>query len=242
MLRQLRQKKVMKKILWVLAILIIPAFVLWGAAGLRDQSNHAGMVFGKKVSFSEYREAYNAVKNRALMTYGSKFYDMQQELNLEEEAWSYIIMLKEAKRKRVNVSDNEVIARISSFGFFQNKEGAFDPKAYELILANSFRITPRQFEEEMRNSLIIEKLVRDTFASAAAPDDREIEEALSKTKEDKETKESPEERRENVKKRLAVSKKFNAYNNWYDDLYKRAGLINNLKAQEEGTEEGAEKK
>ncbi|NQT06400.1 MAG: SurA N-terminal domain-containing protein, partial [Candidatus Omnitrophica bacterium] len=105
MLRQLRQKKVMKKILWVLAILIIPAFVLWGATGLRDQPNHAGMVFGKKVLFSEYREAYNAVRNRALMTYGSKFYDMQEKLNLEEETWSYIIMLEEAKKKRIKVSD-----------------------------------------------------------------------------------------------------------------------------------------
>ena len=60
MLRQLRSKKVAKKILIGLAIIIIPAFVLWGArsSSRRGQgASFAGAIFGKKISFEKYAKS-----------------------------------------------------------------------------------------------------------------------------------------------------------------------------------------
>ena len=65
MLKSLRQKKVMKRILGPFAVLIILAFVLWGAGGLRESGNYAGTIFGKRVGLDEYRESLIAVTNQA---------------------------------------------------------------------------------------------------------------------------------------------------------------------------------
>ena len=73
MLKQLRSKDVAKKILIGLAIIIIPAFVLWGAGSLRggrsDRPRYAGTIFGRKVSFQEYADSWRAVRNDARMRY-----------------------------------------------------------------------------------------------------------------------------------------------------------------------------
>ena len=51
LLKFLRKKKNMKLIIWGLAILIIPAFVLWGAGASRNKGkgpNYAGKIFNRK--------------------------------------------------------------------------------------------------------------------------------------------------------------------------------------------------
>lgn len=265
MLKQLRQKRVMKRVLWILALIIIPAFVLWGAGGLRESRNYAGMLFGKRVKFDEYRAGFDAVKNRALLTYGSKFYELQDKLNLEEAAWEHLIMLKEAKRKKIKVSNDEVITRIASFPFFQDKSGSFDHRAYALILNGTFRTEPREFEEEMRQFIMIEKLVQGVFSDLPEPTDSEIEAEIKKEEETKrelerereekkreedkekeekiekggETKkeETPEKKRERIKNQLLMTKRIEAYQGWRTDLYNRAGLISNIKKEEEEVQE-----
>lgn len=236
MLKQLRQKKVMKRILWALAILIIPAFVLWGAGGLRESRNYAGMLFGKRVTFDEYRDSFDAVKNQALMAYGSNFYKIQDRLNLEEQAWDYLIMLEEAKQNRIKVSDEEVIARIASFVFFKDKDGAFDQRAYETILNNTFRTSPRQFEEEIRQALMIEKLIQEVTRDVTQPTQTEIEEYIkgeAETKDKEGQKELEEQRRERIKGTLLMTKRLEAIRNWREGLYKRANLISNIKKEKE---------
>ena len=54
LLKFLRKRKNMKRIIWVLAILIIPAFVIWGA-GTSDKKkrkgpDYAGKIFDRKVT------------------------------------------------------------------------------------------------------------------------------------------------------------------------------------------------
>lgn len=210
MLKLLRQKKVMKKILWALAIIIIPAFVLWGATGLRERGNYAGMIFGKKISFDEYRASLNAVKNLAILRYGSEFSEKRDELNLEQEAWENLIMLKEAKQKKITATDKEVVTRIASFVFFQGKDGSFSPQAYDTILSNAFRTSPRQFEEEMRRSIMIEKLVQGVMSDVPQPTDEDIEKALeNELNREKEEKEKEKEKAKEDKKDKKKKKKKN---------------------------------
>jgi len=62
MLKILRSKKTAKKIWITLAILIIPAFCLWGfgsALRSREETPFLGKVFGKSISIQEYVNNYN---------------------------------------------------------------------------------------------------------------------------------------------------------------------------------------
>ena len=97
MLKALRKKEVAKKILYVLAAIIIPAFVLWGSGSLirdRSKSNYAGEIFGKRISFDQYRDSLLAVKNLAIIKFGENFFKIQGFLNLEGEAWDRLILLR----------------------------------------------------------------------------------------------------------------------------------------------------
>jgi len=151
----------MKRLLWAVAILIIPPFAFWGAGSVlrpKDKGpSYAGKIFGKKISFDEYSASWQAAKNHALLIYGSKLDEISDALNLDGQAWERLILLHEAGKKRIRVPDREVVETVERFPFLQSN-GQFDKKAYEMILAQVFRTSARQFEEEIRDSLAIAKL------------------------------------------------------------------------------------
>ncbi len=175
MLKQLRNRKTMKRILWTIAIFIIPAFVFWGAgSAFRKQKgpDYAGIIFGKKISFEEYSAAWGAVKTQSLLIYGSKFNEIYEALNLDKQAWDRLILLSEARKKKVRIFDQEVVDTIQRFPFLQSR-GQFDKGAYGLVLEQVFKTTARQFEEDIRGSLIIEKL-RDMIVKDVRLTDEEL--------------------------------------------------------------------
>ncbi len=182
MLRQLRNKKVAKKILIGLALIIIPAFVLWGAKyQSQDRGpDYAGAIFGKKVTFEEYSTAWRAVRNDAMMRY-ENFNEIYKQLDLKGEAWNRLILLHEAERRGIKAADEEVIRTIRNFPFLI-RDGRFDNTLYEHIVTNTFRMTPREFEEDMRGGLMIQKLVLKVTEGLDVTD----EELLQKYKEDNE--------------------------------------------------------
>ena len=246
MLKQLRQKKVMKKVLWGLAIIIIPAFVLWGAGGFREQGKYAGMVFGKRITFDEYKESYNAVRSLALLTHGSDFHKVRDTLRLEETAWDRLILVKEAERKKIKVADEEVIARIAALTLFQTKECFFNQKSYAMILGNVLRTTPRRFEEEMRESLMIERLMAGVFRNTTKPTELEIAEAINMAPVEEgedATEDALAQKRERAKEGLIAAKRMEMYQTWRNGLYARAKLVSFIEPpekQEEPTEEKEE--
>jgi len=161
MLKILRSKKTAKKIWITLAILIIPAFCLWGfgsALRSREETPFLGKVFGKSISIQEYVNNYKAIRNQYLIQLGEdELTKLEKYLNLETQTWDRIILLAEAKRKKIRVSNREVIDSIKQYPFFQSG-GRFDPALYREIITYVFRTNPRQFEEETRDNLIIAKL------------------------------------------------------------------------------------
>ncbi|MDD2731513.1 MAG: SurA N-terminal domain-containing protein, partial [Candidatus Portnoybacteria bacterium] len=141
MLKKLSNKQFAKKIWIVLAILIVPAFVLWGfgnAFRSDKGSGYAGKLFGKKVTALEFQDAYAAVKNQAIIQLGDKFTELQQQINLQSQAWDWLILAHEAKKRKIKASDKEVAETIQSFPFFQRK-GQFDNKTYAEMLQYVFR-------------------------------------------------------------------------------------------------------
>ncbi len=160
MLKVLRNKKTAKKVWIGLAIIIIPAFALWGFGGAfrsKEETASVGRIFGHNVSNLEFKESLSAVRTSATMQFGDKLPEIEKYLNLQAQAWQRLILLHEAKARKITVSDKEVISTIQSAAYFQDKYG-FSNKAYVQTLRYVFRLQPRIFEEQMRQSLTLAKL------------------------------------------------------------------------------------
>lgn len=161
MLKKLRERKTIKLIMFITAILVLPAFVLWGvgsALRTRGTSNIAGVVFSKKITKDEFLKQYQAVYNQAQLLYGENVSKLLDYLNLEGQTWQRIILLQEAGRNKVKVANEEIISSIRNAPLFQKKD-KFDTATYDTILKYYMGINPREYEEQVRNSLKIKKLL-----------------------------------------------------------------------------------
>ncbi len=187
MLRILRNKKVVRKIWIALAIIIIPAFTLWGLGGAlrgKKESSSAGKIFGKEISGMEFQDTISAVKNQAIMQYGNKLEEVRKSIDFEEQAWERLMLLQEARNRKINVNDKEIIELIKSYPFFQSK-GVFNERIYTELLRVPFQTQARIFEEQTRQNLMLAKLFKQVTKDVSLPDDetaneyRKLNEELS---------------------------------------------------------------
>ena len=224
MLKRLRQKKIAKRFLWLLAILIIPSFILWGFSGIFQKKigpNYAGKIFGKKVSFSEYGSALLACRIRAQILFGNEFFKVQEYLNLEDQAWEWLILKEELKRRKIRIDDREVVAEISNHPLFQ-KNGKFNKDFYLRIL-NYFRITPRDFEEQMRCQAGFRRLFGEITKDINVNEEEIIQKYKEVHKEDFSEEKFLEEKEE-FSKNLIQAKKAEVFNQFLENLKKEANL------------------
>jgi hypothetical protein len=160
MVKALHNKRTQKMVWIVLSILILPAFVFWGInSTVRGQKtpDFMGKISGEKVSFLEFREAIEATRNALVMQFGDNLKDLEQVLDLESRAWDRLVLIHEAKKRKIKISDQEVVEAIQKNPLFL-KKGAFDNFTYNQILKYAFRTNPRSFEEQTRQNLMIYKL------------------------------------------------------------------------------------
>lgn len=164
MLKKLRNKKLQKKIWIILSILILPAFILWGSGSVirnkeKGESAYIGKVFGRLIPSSEYKDSLEAIRTQALMQFGDKFSEMQKYFNFESQAIERITLLAEAKRRKINTTDKEIIELIENSTVFQRGSG-FDDKTYQEVVRYVLHTQPRIFEEQTRQNITIAKLFK----------------------------------------------------------------------------------
>ncbi len=181
MLKQLRKKGIAKKVLWFVAVIVILSFGVFGTANYMDGQTgprYAGKIFGRTVSLDQFQKSFLHTRNQSILRYGENFEKISQFLNLEAETWDRLILLEEAKKRRIKITDQEVIDKIQDFDFFKNN-GKFDPAIYGKIVRYVFRCEPRDFEEGIRETLIFAKLF-DKETLSANLSDEDIESAYQK--------------------------------------------------------------
>ena len=170
-------KWIRRRVGWI-AGAAIGGFLLWlvgTVVSLRvTQAEAAGLLFGRKVPLSTYHQALEAAGHWAVLTYGDKARKEVPEEELARQAWERLILLTEAKRLKVRVSDKEVVEEIRRQSLFQ-RDGQFDRAGYQVIIQYSLGTTPRIFEEEFREQMTIKKLLRQVI-----PDPVVTEEELHK--------------------------------------------------------------
>ena len=174
MLEVLRKKGVNKAILWVVAIIIILSFGVFGTAYRLDNGvNSAGTMYGHSVSIKDFQAAYLDARDQAIRIYGDEFFKNGNRIDMAQEAWDRLILLKEAQKRDIKATDQEVVAYIATLPFFQ-RGGQFDQTLYEEIVSNPgiFDRSTHEFEEGVRKQLIIKKLIDAVAPETVISDDQ----------------------------------------------------------------------
>ncbi|MBN1353389.1 MAG: SurA N-terminal domain-containing protein [Candidatus Omnitrophica bacterium] len=177
MLNYLRKKIVAKRILWILAIIIIPAFVLWGTESLskRDSSlKYVGVIEGEKIPLDKFVKSINDVRIGLFLNYFNQP-EVLDKINgdrklLNRLAWENLMIQTKAKKEKTSIPDSAVVGFITRHPFFL-RGGIFDEKLYNYILKNSLRIQPRGFEESVRNFLLTAKYKADIVKDVVVTDE-----------------------------------------------------------------------
>jgi hypothetical protein len=138
---------------------VVIAFMLWGgfSVGVQFQKEGrvAGNVFGKDVSFQEFDSFYRA---NQIFSYSEKKPESAEVL--KQQTWQSIIFAREAKRRKMEVTDDEVRKEILRLLEQQKIENP-TPQVYEAWLKSALRESPQEFEKQIRELLRIQKLLKE---------------------------------------------------------------------------------
>jgi peptidyl-prolyl cis-trans isomerase D len=145
-------------------ILVAVTFISWGGYSLirEKKFTHAAKVNGVVIQMQDYSDAYQGAIKQYRDALGSSFSEkMIEDLGLKgkvlEDLVSKVLILQEGARMRLDVHDEELRRNIESIPSFQTN-GQFDPRIYERFLRLN-RMSPEQFEQMQRESLLITKVV-----------------------------------------------------------------------------------
>ncbi|MDA8560473.1 SurA N-terminal domain-containing protein [Nitrospinae bacterium] len=171
-----------KAILWLIIFAFVGTiFYSWGVGGA---SNSGGGVIatvqGDKIFQGEYDRTFNNLVDFYRQQFKNQFSDeMIKKLDLKNQALEALIqkklLLQEAEKQNLRVSDTELISHIQGLQVFQS-EKKFSEKSYRNYLQFQ-RVTPGQFEYNQRENLILTKLEK-LFGTSSKVSQSEIQEAF----------------------------------------------------------------
>ncbi|NDF80672.1 MAG: peptidylprolyl isomerase [Methylophilaceae bacterium] len=183
----------------ILALILIP-FALFGIDSYLNQAGNnlsIAKVNGYKIALPEYNRAIENVRNR-MMTEGKKvdpamFDSFEFKESVVDGLISKQLVNNDIKKSKFKITDQQLSQYIIGMPEFQ-KDGKFSQELYDKVLQSN-QLTPKKFEESIRNDLLIQQ-VRDglqklTFIPPnnlaetlkASSQQREISVAEFKTKE-----------------------------------------------------------
>ena len=166
-----------KAILWLIIFAFVGTiFYSWGMGG--SASSGGGVIAtvnGQKILQAEYERNFNNLVNFYRQQFSNQFSnDMIKKLDLKNQTLQGLIQKKilliEANKQNIQVSNEEVISHIKNLPRFQNDK-KFSEAAYRNYIKFQ-RLTPGEFEESQRELLLLEKLEKlfRTHSKATKPE------------------------------------------------------------------------
>lgn len=182
-LKILRSKKITKRVLLVLLVLIIPAFVLWGVGSITRNPELIGEIDGRKIHADTFMESRQAINIQVLFAYYADLNTLNQVMRnrsmINFMAWERLILLSAARKDGIRVTNDNVLSFIAQHPVFQ-RNGAFDREIYNYLLKNKLGLGPRQFEELVRENLQV-KVFRQGLLKDVDVSEEELLEYYKKT-------------------------------------------------------------
>jgi peptidyl-prolyl cis-trans isomerase D len=176
-------------VLAVLLGVIALGFVFYGSAGtlLTNSVGHTtsdfGRIDGQDVSSAEMISALtNTRSSYQLQGHGDDLDQPGARAHVNEEAWQQLLLLHEADRLHITVTNKQLIDAIRAIPMFQ-KDGAFSPDTYQAAMVSMensrYHITAQKFEQIMRNDLLLEA-VRNALVSSVRSAPQGVSEQFEK--------------------------------------------------------------
>ena len=174
-------------------IFYIPDF-LRGSSGPEASGDTVAVVEGHEIKADEFRRLYQAQLQQYRSAYGGNMSEqLLKQLGVDQQIMAQMVderaSLAEAERLGLVVGDEEVRQRILEIPAFQENGAFFGQQRYQQLLASQRPpLTTAEFEDNVRRSLLIDKL-RTALTDWLSVTDKELEQ---------------EYRRKNDKVKLAV--------------------------------------
>ena len=175
-----RTRSIGVKILFGIIALV---FIFWGVGGQNEGQaiDAVATVDDRPISARDFQRAYENVQATYRNIYKENWNpELIQTLNLKDQTLEQLIdmrlMAAEARRIGMTVSDDEVRASITELPAFQ-AYGSFSPERYRRVL-RSFRMTPREFEDDQRTQLLTAKF-RDFILGTVEVSDSELRDVFA---------------------------------------------------------------
>ncbi|MEK9627648.1 MAG: SurA N-terminal domain-containing protein [Nitrospinota bacterium] len=162
-IREHSESWLIKGILWLIIFAFIGTiFYSWGMGGSTSAGGGViASVNGQKILQGEYEKTFNNLVDFYRQQFRNQFSnDMIKKLDLKNQALEALIQKKilliEAEKQNIRVSDEEVITRIKQLPLFQDNK-KFSEVAYRNFIKLQ-RLTPGEFEEGQRETILLDKL------------------------------------------------------------------------------------
>ena len=174
-------------------IFYIPDF-LRGTGTNAAGTDSVAIVEGQEIKADEFRRAYQAQLQAYRQAYGGNMSEqLLKQLGVDQQILQQIVderaALAEAERVGIRVTNEEVARRIAGIAAFQQNGVFVGEQLYRQLLASQRPpLSPPEFEESVRRSLVVDKL-RTAITQWMSASDAELEQ---------------EYRRRNEKVKLAV--------------------------------------
>jgi peptidyl-prolyl cis-trans isomerase D len=168
MLDRMRRHKSWLK--WSLAIVVVAFIWLYIPSFMRNQGALGGSnsvvasVDGRDITVARFRRAYQQQMQEYRARYGANMDErLFKQLGMDRQIVQQMIeeeaAMAEAHRQGITASDSEVRARILAIPTFQENGRFIGNERYRQILEmQNPPINPSDFEEDVRRSIVVEKL------------------------------------------------------------------------------------
>ncbi|MBB5021687.1 peptidylprolyl isomerase [Desulfurispira natronophila] len=168
-----------KILLWfVIATFIGSIFVVWGIqSGDKRTSSYVVRVNDIEIGHNEFNRTYNQVYQNVSALFGDQ---AGPELNEQvreiviDNLISKALLLEEAKRRGMRVSDQELFNSIAAIDAFR-QDGSFDRNLYRSVLEAN-QLSPAIFEDMQKESLLVEKVQNQLISEVNITEDDLMEE------------------------------------------------------------------
>ena len=157
---------IQSRLLWgAFLVIIVFSFVIWGMVWPSqikdmDKANAEGTLDGQPVPRGEFNAAYRSTYlSRALMLGREITSTPETEAILRQMSWQRLATLREAAKLGLTASDQDLVQAIRSN--FADTNGVYNPQRYQAFLQNlvfPLRFTTAQFEQHVREEIVIQKL------------------------------------------------------------------------------------
>ncbi len=172
---------------WVILVAIAVVFVVSfgpGTRGFTDRNvqaaSYAAKVDGRTVTAAEFEQHYAQLFRLYQQRAGQAFTrELAEQIGLRSMAMNQLVerelVLEEAARQGLRVSDDEVSRAVNEMQGFKNAKGEFDFELYRKATSNSYG-SPGKFEERLREDLAYQRMLALVRDAVKVPED-EVREA-----------------------------------------------------------------